>query len=209
MASLMRFKADLLASSMRPRMPAMPHISGDRPDSEELRGRAPLADQQYPSVIAPQEAAEFGVLKTRPPLCRGFQPAPQDRQTPQDVRFLIQSGERARGREQESGPHEILAVAVAHPARINTLLTRSHGAKVYEAQLGLVPAAGNPTPHPALMAIDTIPHHLPDEAADLLEALPAVELRHAEGGIIRVALVDQSAIFFHIGLAPAGRQKRI
>src|SRR5689334_21170915 len=146
MASFMRFKTDLLASSMRPRMPAMPHISGDRPDPEQFRGRAALADQQYPSVIAPQEAAEFGIVETGPPLCRSFEPAPQYRQTAQDVGFLIQSGERARGREQESGPHEILAVAVSHPACVNTLLTRSHRAKVYEAQLGLIPAASNPAP---------------------------------------------------------------
>jgi hypothetical protein len=59
-----------------------------------------------------------------------------------------------------------------------------------EAQIGIVPTAGNPPMHSAQMAIDTVPHDFPDETADLLESFHPIELRHPKRGIIAMALVD-------------------
>lgn len=59
-----------------------------------------------------------------------------------------------------------------------------------EAQLGRVQAADDPAFFPGLVTVDPVPHDLADEAADILEAGGAIELRHADRHFVAAALRD-------------------
>ncbi len=80
---------------------------------------------------------------------------------------------------------------------------------MYKPQIGVIPAACDPTMHATLMTIDTVPHHLPDKTTDALETLSTVELCHAERRIIAMPLADQLPIFFQVRLSAAGRNEWI
>ncbi len=55
------------------------------------------------------------------------------------------------------------------------------------------------------MTVDTIPHHLPHEAANLLEAFGAIELDHADGHFIATGFADEiSLAVFEVWLSGAG-----
>ena len=78
-----------------------------------------------------------------------------------------------------------------------------------KSEIWLIPAAGNPTVHPATMAIYSIPHHFAHEPADRFEARYAKELCHSERHIVAVALVYETPSFFYIRLATTGCNARI
>jgi hypothetical protein len=73
-----------------------------------------------------------------------------------------------------------------------------------EAEVGIVPAHRDPAELAGLVAVDRVPHDLADEAADLLEALPAVELRHPGRHLVAPPLGDEHAGPPHVGLAGTG-----
>src|SRR5690606_32084641 len=85
-----------------------------------------------------------------------------------------------------------------------------HRTQVNEAQGGDIPAACNPAMHSTAVTVDTVPHHLADEATDLLETFPAVELGHPDGHFIAAGFADQSPISAdEVGFATARADARI
>ena len=60
-----------------------------------------------------------------------------------------------------------------------------------EAQGFVVDALGHPAEHARAVAIDAVPHHLLDEAADLGEAGPPVELGHAHRHLVATHFRDE------------------
>src|SRR5580658_2355423 len=167
-------------------------------------GGAALPRQQHPGVIVAQEAPEFGAVVARLALRCGLEPAPQHGETSERIRLLTDASQRARRHVEKPSPHKVLTVSVPHPPYIDTLLTRPHGPQMYEPQLGVVPAARDPTVHATLVAIDTVPHDLTNKSANAFKAGSAVKLRHAERGVIAVSFVDQAALFLDVGLAATG-----
>ena len=73
-----------------------------------------------------------------------------------------------------------------------------------EPQRGFVPGDRDPAELPRLVAVDRVPHHVADEAADVLEAGPAVELRHADRHLVAPPFGDEPPAAADIGLARAG-----
>src|SRR6185437_10839800 len=63
--------------------------------------------------------------------------------------------------------------------------------------------------HAAQMAVDSVPHDLSDEAANLLESIRSVELGHSKRGIVAVALVDQAPSLMDIRFSAASGYVRI
>src|SRR6267378_3812730 len=163
-----------------------------------------LAHQQGASLVSAQKAPERGVLVPRLALRGAFYVSPKHGQAAQNIGFFADPVDRGSGHEQEAGAHEIVSKSLAHAAREDALLAGTHAAQMDEPQLGLVPAACDPALHAAAMTIDPVPHHLPDETADLLEAGNPIELRHAEGGLVTVALSDQRPLLLEVSL-PAAR----
>src|SRR5262249_10375831 len=145
------------------------------------------------------------IIITRLALKSAHDPAPEHRHAAQHVWFLTQSEDRACDHEHHARTHEILTIAVTHAPCIDALLARSHRTQMHETQVRLVPAAGDPTMHPAAMSIDAVPHHLAHEATDRLEAGDPIELDHAKRHVVAVTLVDQLPVFLDIGLPAAGR----
>src|SRR5579862_397047 len=151
----MRFNAERWSPLRRPRMPAIPHIEPRLSETREEQGSATRAAirgdraggrgsaappgsggsscgaslpcEQDARVIVAQKASESRTLVARFALRRGLQPSPKHGETPEGIWLLIDSQQRARSHIEESGPHEILTVTVAHSSDIQTLLTRPHG----------------------------------------------------------------------------------
>ena len=73
-----------------------------------------------------------------------------------------------------------------------------------KAQLGIVPATGYPSMHSAQMTINAVPHDLPHETADFLEAIDAIELRHPKRRVVAMALMNQPIILMDIRFSAAG-----
>ena len=57
--------------------------------------------------------------------------------------------------------------------------------------------------------VDAVPHDLAHEAAELLEAIAAIELGRADRGFVAVALADELAVGVDVGLAAAGGDARV
>src|SRR5690242_19090572 len=78
-----------------------------------------------------------------------------------------------------------------------------------KTQIRVVPAASDPSVHPAAMTIDAIPHHLADKSADRLEARHAIEFGHSKRGVIAMSLIDLPPALIDVGLPAASRNSWI
>jgi hypothetical protein len=85
-----------------------------------FKGRL-LADQKHAPLISAQKGTEFGIVVTRFAGQGTLYPPPQHCIAAQHVWLLIESGKSACSYVQKSGPHEILAIAVADAMSISGL----------------------------------------------------------------------------------------
>src|SRR5262245_27634146 len=168
-----------------------------------------LADQKYAPLVPAQELTKLSIVITRLALEGTFDPPPQHCHTTQHIWLLVYSRDGACGHVQESGSHEILAIAVAHAACKDALLARSHWTKMDKTQFRLIPAARNPPIHPAAMTVNPIPHHLEHKPTNSLQTRNPVELGHAKRHVVTVPLLNQASIFLDVGFAAASRDARI
>src|SRR5579862_4343841 len=90
--------------------------------------------------------------------------------------------------------HEILPDTVPHAACPPIFMARPHWPQMLEFQFLIRPRYRNPAEHPASMAINSIPHQLAHEPADLLKTFRTVEFHHADGIFIAAFLVDLPTI---------------
>ena len=101
---------------------------------------------------------------------------PKHRNASDQDRVLEQAEYGAREEIDRRRAHEVLTVAGAHahPLQIPIWLDPI-GLQVDEGEVYLVYALGNPSKQVASLAVDSVPHHLTDEPADLTETLHPVE----------------------------------
>src|SRR5690606_10307004 len=126
-------------------------------------------------------------------------------------RVVERPEDRTRDEEERRRAHEILAETVPYPTPYDAAIARSHRPQVQDAQVLVVERARLPAEHPRPVAVDPVPHHLPDEAADLAKTRDPVELRHAHGHLVAAGLRHELSAdrVVEPGLAGAGPEARI
>ena len=155
--------------------------------------RLALAGAQRAELVAAEEAGEVRVAEPRRAAERGAQVAHGEPERAGDERRLLDPVDRGGGEEQRVRADPPLRLAVAGAAVAQALLARPHRAQVEEAGLLLVAAAGAPAVPARHVAVEHVPAVLDDEAADRLEGGPAVELDHADRGLVAAELGDEGA----------------
>src|SRR5438132_4375927 len=175
-----------------------------------LRG-CRLAHQQAFPLVLPEEAAELGILVARKALDGAREVPPEHRRAAIQHRALRQAVYGAGKKVERRGPHEVLTQPRTHASSPDACLAGTHRAKVQEAKVLVVHGLGNPAEHARAMAIDAVPHHLPDETTDLAEAADPVELRRAQRDLVSAGLWHKRASpgIDEPGLARAGAESRL
>src|SRR3954469_14462666 len=85
-------------------------------------------------------------------------------------------------------------------------MTRTLWPQVNEAKRRIADALGPPPQHPRAMAVDSIPHYLRDEAADLSEARDPIKLCHPDRHLIAADFRNQrSGSWMHEPRLPGRR----
>src|SRR5690606_22701850 len=153
----------------------------------------PLAQEQRAGLVFPEEAAEGRVVIARAAAEHRFEVAVEHAEPPDDVGGTGHAEEGRGAHVQEARAHVVLPGPVALAAGPDALVARAHGAQVGESQFRVVVALGDPPEHAAAVAVDAVPHHGPDEAPDLGEAVGPVELGHADGHLVAAGLADQAS----------------
>src|SRR5579862_780976 len=78
-----------------------------------------------------------------------------------------------------------------------------------KTQVRVIPAARDPSVHPATMTIDAIPHDLADKSADGLEARHPIEFGHSKRSVIAMSFIDPPPMLIDVRLPAASRDSWI
>src|SRR6516225_8311059 len=146
------------------------------PLSIDPGSRGPFAHTQTGVLVGTEEAPELQVVIARQALEPAPEIAPQHRRTADQHRVTRQAIERHCQVVNGRRSHEVLPEPGPKPPGPDALLTRPLWAQMNEANGLKIDALGDPAEHTGPVAVDTVPHDLAYEAADLLEAGDPVEL---------------------------------
>src|SRR5262249_41282266 len=135
-------------------------------------------------LIRPKKAPELGVVITWHALKPTGEVTPQHRDAAEQ-RWMCGQAIQCHGEIVHwRSSHVVLAKPSSNAPCPYAVLASTLRTQVNEAQRLDIHTFSDPAQHAGAMAVDAIPHDLPDEASDLFEAGYPIELSHSDRHLV-------------------------